>query len=109
MPKAAVKHAQGVKGTRAKGRPREVNFQSAKLKDLLTIAEERGLLSGTRTQVVRGRMPAGLVAEAKQRSGISSHSKLLEAALANLALEDDYGAWLVAQSGTVDPDLDLEF
>jgi hypothetical protein len=54
-------------------------------------------------------MPAGLVEQAKRRSGITSDSKLLEAALANLAVADDYWQWLHSQRGTINPDLDLEF
>ena len=54
-------------------------------------------------------MPEKLVAEAKRKTGISSDSKLLEAALANLAVADDYMEWLHSQRGTVDPSLDLEF
>lgn len=79
------------------------------LREVLTIAEERGLLSGSRTHVLRGRMPVGLVQQAKLKSGISSDSKLLEAALANLAVADDYAQWLLAQRGTINPELDLEF
>src|SRR6266851_5414627 len=77
------------------------------LREVLTIAEERGLLSGSRTHVLRGRMPVGLVQQAKLKSGISSDSKLLEAALANLAVSDDYAQWLLAQRGTINPELDL--
>jgi hypothetical protein len=54
-------------------------------------------------------MPVGLVEQAKLKTGISSDSKLLEAALANLAVSDDYGQWLLSQRGTVNPELDLEF
>jgi hypothetical protein len=79
------------------------------LSEVLTIAEERGLLAGARTHILRGRMPAGLVEQAKLKSGITSDSKLLEAALANLAVSDDYAQWLLAQRGTVNPELDLEF
>jgi hypothetical protein len=79
------------------------------LREVLTIAEERGLLSGSRTHVLRGRMPVGLVQQAKLKSGISSDSKLLEAALANLAVSDDYAQWLLAQRGTINPEFDLEF
>lgn len=77
--------------------------------DVLSIAEQQGLLSGGRTLVVRGRMPSMLVKEAKKKTGIQSDSKLLEAALANLVVEDDYADWLLAQRGTVRKDLDLEF
>jgi len=54
-------------------------------------------------------MPQELVAEAKRKTGISSDSKLLEAALANIVAADDYAEWLYSQRGTVDPALDLEF
>jgi hypothetical protein len=91
--------------------PREIDDQSSQdsLREVLTIAEQRGLLAGSRTHILRGRMPVGLVQQAKLRSGISSDSKLLEAALANLAVSDDYAQWLLAQRGTVNPELNLEF
>jgi hypothetical protein len=54
-------------------------------------------------------MPAALIEQAKRKSGILSDSKLLEAALANLAVSDDYAQWLLGQRGTVSPELDLEF
>ncbi len=75
----------------------------------LALAGEKGLLKGRRTLVIRGRMPEGLVAAAKQKTGITSDSKLLEIALASLAVADDYAEWLYSQRGTVDLDLDLEF
>ncbi len=76
---------------------------------VLTLAGDKGLLTRGRTQMIRGRMPEELVAQAKRKSGISSDSKLLEAALANLAVADDYADWLISQRETVDPALDLEF
>ena len=72
-------------------------------------AEQQGLLSGARTLTVRGRMPSALVEQAKKKTGIQSDSKLIEAALASLVVEDDYAGWLLAQRGTVSKDLDLEF
>jgi len=80
-----------------------------KLKDILTIAEEKGLFRGTRTKVVRGRMPEALVSQAKARTGIKSDTDLLELALANLAVADDYLEWLLSRRGTVSQDIDLEF
>lgn len=77
--------------------------------DALTIAEQQGLLSGGRTLTLRGRMPSQLVERAKKKTGIHSDSKLIEAALASIAVQDDYAEWLLAQSGTVSRDLDLEF
>jgi hypothetical protein len=71
--------------------------------------KQQGLLSGSRTLVVRGRMPKLLVEQAKKKSGIQSDAKLTEAALANIVVADDYAEWLLAQRGTVSKDLDLEF
>jgi len=80
-----------------------------RLGDALAIAGEQGLLSGGRTLTVRARMPRLLVEQAKKKTGIQSDSKLIEAALANLAVADDYGEWLLGQRGSVSRDLDLEF
>jgi hypothetical protein len=82
---------------------------NGRIRDAISIAEGEGLLRGGRTLVVRGRMPAALVARAKEKSGITSDSKLLEAALASMAVADEYGDWLISQRNTVAPDLDLEF
>jgi hypothetical protein len=64
--------------------------RSGKLREVMTIAEQEGLLSGERTQVIRGRMPRALVARAKNRTGIASDTDLIEIALANIAVADDY-------------------
>ena len=80
-----------------------------KLREVLVIAEERGLFRGGRTRVVRGRMPEALVNKAKARTGIKSDTELLEVALANLAVADDYPEWLLSRRGTVSKDVDLEF
>jgi hypothetical protein len=82
---------------------------NSQLRETLTLAQAKGLLSGARTLVVRGRMPVELVAQAKRKTGITSDTQLLEAALASIALSDDYAEWLLAHRGTVSADLDLEF
>jgi hypothetical protein len=81
----------------------------SRLDDALSIAEQQGLLRGGRTLTVRGRMPSALVEQAKKKTGIQSDSKLIEAALANLVVADEYADWLLAQRGSVSKDLDLEF
>jgi hypothetical protein len=86
-----------------------VQVKSERLKDVLVIANKAGLFKGTRTKVVRGRMPEALVNKAKARTGIKSDTDLLEVALATLAVADDFPEWLLSQQGTVDKDLDLEF
>ena len=83
--------------------------QSKRMREVLTLAEQSGLLRGSRTKVIRGRMPQALVARAKARTGIKSDTNLIQVALANLAVADDYAEWLLSQRGTVPADLDLEF
>ena len=83
--------------------------RSTKLREVMAIAEQEGLLAGERTHVVRGRMPRALVARAKSRTGIASDTDLIEAALANIAVADDYTDWLLSQRGTVPAGVDLEF
>jgi hypothetical protein len=83
--------------------------RSSKLRDVMVIAEKEGLLHGERTQVVRGRMPEALVARAKKRTGIESDTDLIEVALANIAVADDYADWLLSRRGAVDREAELEF
>jgi hypothetical protein len=80
-----------------------------KLREILVIAEEEGLLRGERTQMVRGRMPEALVARAKKRTGIDSDTDLIEVALASIAVQDDYADWLLSRRGAVSHEVDLEF
>lgn len=82
---------------------------SRKFRELLVMAKREGLLRGGRTRIVRGRMPEALVAEAKKRTGIESDTDLIELALANIAMSDNYGEWLLSRSGTIDPEIDLEY
>lgn len=79
-----------------------------RVEEAIAIASQQGLLSGGRTLTLRGRMPSQLVEEAKRKTGIHSDSKLLEAALASIVVADDYGEWLIGQSGTIHRDIDLE-
>jgi len=83
--------------------------RSGKLRDVMAIAEQEGLLRGERTQVIRGRMPRALVARAKSRTGIVSDTDLIEIALANIAVADDYTDWLLSERGSIPVGVDLEF
>ena len=49
-----------------------------------------------------------VVKAAKKRAGVSTDTELLEVALSNLALADDFGDKFLKRKGMVDPDLDLE-
>lgn len=82
---------------------------SSRLREIMVIAQQEGLLRGERTQVVRGRMPEALVARAKKRTGIDSDTDLIEVALANIAVQDDYAEWLLSRRGAVSREADLEF
>lgn len=90
-------------------RARPGSARSNRLRDVMTIAEKEGLLEGERTQVIRGRMPRALVARAKNRTGIVSDTDLIEVALANIAVADDYTDWLLSQRSTIPAEVDLEF
>jgi len=93
----------------AKASPSSSVSTSRSLRGTISIAQQQGLLSGKRTTMIRARMPDELIAAAKRKTGITSDSKLLEAALANIVVADDYAEWLFSQRGTISADLDLEF
>jgi hypothetical protein len=103
-----MSQAKALQTSRGSKRPKPA-ASVRRLGDALSIAQQQGLLGGGRTLVVRGRMPSLLVEQAKRKSGIQSDSKLIEAALANIVVADDYADWLLAQRGTVSKELDLEF
>jgi hypothetical protein len=88
--------------------PKKSKIKNLNTAGKLAMAESQGLLAGARTQVIRGRMPAALVAEAKRNSGITSDSKLIEAALATLVVEDTYWQWMMEHEGTIPKELDLD-
>jgi hypothetical protein len=83
--------------------------RSSKLREVMNVAQEKGLFSGRRTKIIRGRMPQALVKKAKQQTGIDSDTDLIEVALAYLAVADEYTDWLLKQRGTISQDVDLEF
>jgi hypothetical protein len=72
------------------------------------MSEEKGMLKG-KTQMLRGRMPETLVRAAKKNTGIESDTELIRLGLETLANQDNYGAWLISQRGTIPPDIDLEY
>ena len=95
--------------SRRRGRARPANPRSVRLREAMIIAQQEGLLGGERTEVIRGRMPRALVARAKDRTGVGSDTELIEIALANIAVADDYADWLLSQRGTIPGGIDLEF
>lgn len=85
------------------------SIKPGKLQGVMLIAEAKGLLSGVKDTIIRGRMPEALVQNAKARTGIQSDTELLEVALANLAVADDFPEWLLSRRGKVSSEIDLEF
>lgn len=97
---------------RARGRRRAADSERAPVHPrrawALDTVRGLGLLDGE-TARIGARIPALLIEAAKRQSGIQSDTELLEYALAQIALEDDFGRKLLALKGTIDPDLDLDF
>ena len=75
---------------------------------VIETAKAAGFLGGE-TSRIGARIRRRLLDVARERSGITSDTELLEYALAKVALEDDFGPRLLALKGSVAPDLDLEF
>lgn len=79
----------------------------ARQKRVVAAARAAGLLAGA-DSALGARIPSALIARAKQRSGIRSTTDLVEYALAKVAIEDDFGAKLVAQRGAIPADIVIE-
>jgi hypothetical protein len=82
-------------------------FVVARRRSVVAAAKAAGLLTGENSPL-GARVPHRLVTQAKERSGISSTTDLVEYALAKVALEDDFGSKLVARKGTIPADITLE-
>lgn len=75
---------------------------------VLDQAEKAGLL-GEKDGRIGGRLSSNLIAQAKSRTGIRSDSDLLAFALANVAIEDNFGEAFSRLRRTLDRAMDLEF
>lgn len=75
---------------------------------VLERAEATGLLRDKDSRIT-GRVSALLITEAKRRTGIAEDTRLIEFALASLALEDRFVEAFDRVKGAVDPDLELGF
>ncbi len=85
----------------------ESEFVGTRRRAVAAAAREAGLLAGGNS-ALGARVPRRLVAQAKERSGISSTTELVEYALAKVALEDNFGSKLVARKGTIPAGIKLE-
>lgn len=75
---------------------------------VLARAEETGLTLSKGGRIA-GRVSPELIERAKAVTGLQSDTELIEFALANIAIEDNFAQVFRELKGTVDPDLDLEF
>lgn len=69
--------------------------------------ERSGALAGARSKKLSMRVDPGLIEAARRRTGLRSNSDLVNAALAMIAAGDDFGPWLVRQSGRLPEDFEL--
>lgn len=74
---------------------------------VVAAAQAAGLFQGARNSI-GARVPSQLIEAAKAKAGLQSTTEIVEYALAKVALEDDFGAKLVARKGRVRKDLNLE-
>lgn len=75
---------------------------------VMEAAAHSGLL-GEKSKRIGGRISPALLEQAKKHTGIVTDTDLIEYALANLALDDDFGSTFRETHGTIDPDLKLGF
>ena len=80
----------------------------AKANFALDAARAGNLLGGEKTHLLSARLNEALVAAANERTGFTSDTKLVELALASLAVGDDFGEWLVTQGGRLKADFDID-
>lgn len=79
-----------------------------RVKHALEALAAQGVTGGPKDQAVSVRMEGTLLAAARAITGIESDSELLRAALASLVAGDDFGSWLLTQSGALPADFALE-
>jgi hypothetical protein len=82
---------------------------SARLNFALSILAENGKLKGVRSERLSARVDPGLIQAARAKTGFKNNSDLVNAALAVLAMPDDFGPWFVSQAGRLPKDFELEF
>ncbi|WP_294536809.1 hypothetical protein [uncultured Rhodoblastus sp.] len=80
----------------------------ARFEAVMKAAGNSGLL-GEKSGRIGGRVSAALIEQAKRQTGIEGDTDLIEFALANVALTDDFSKLFKESRGKVDPTLKLGF
>ena len=88
---------------KAKGARFVIRFEA-----VMKAAENSGLLR-EKSGRIGGRVSAALIEQAKKQTGIEGDTDLIEFALANVALTDDFSKVFKESRGKVDPTLKLGF
>jgi hypothetical protein len=65
-------------------------------------------LGSIKDKKVSGRISGDLLSAVKARLGVVSDTEAIEMALANMAVTDDFGSWLIDQGGALSADFKLE-
>jgi len=81
---------------------------SARIEFALSTLAASGKLEGSRSERLSARVDPGLIKAARAKTGLGSDSELVNAALAVLAVPDDFGPWFAAQAGRLPKDFELE-
>lgn len=76
--------------------------------EVMKTAQASGFLNDKGSRIT-GRVSKALVEQAKRRTGITENTQLIEFALANLALDDNFAEVFASVKGAVDPDVKLGF
>lgn len=78
------------------------------VRQTLRAAIRKGLI-GAKDARITARLSHALIEQAKRKTGINGDTELLEFAIANVALEDNFPATMNKLAGTIDPDIKLGF
>ena len=99
-----------VRGHRSSLAPRRSidPITSARIEFALSTLAASGKLEGSRSERLSARVDPGLIKAARAKTGLGSDSELVNAALAVLAVPDDFGPWFAAQAGRLPKDFELE-
>lgn len=102
------KDAGKAKLARAAKTGKLVVVNATRFEAVMKAAEHSGLL-GEKSTRIGGRISPALLEQAKKQTGIQTDTDLIEFALANVALDDNFGQTFEKVRGTVDPSLKLGF
>jgi hypothetical protein len=97
------------KPRRSTGAANPSGVKSLRVQHALSTLAARGVLGKGASTKVSARLDPGLMAAARAKIGATSDTELLTAALAIVAGDDDFGAWLVTRGDRLPADFELEF